>query len=97
MNTKDLKHPMQPIGWDETGKVIRFKENKIVSLILETSNLDLNKLCVMNARKMFNEGDYTQLMQLIGYSVSGFGDLSTSPKRLVNKADKIADKLSKAK
>lgn len=29
MNTKDLKHPMQPIGFDSKG-VIRFKENKIV-------------------------------------------------------------------
>jgi hypothetical protein len=94
MNLKDLKHPMQPIGWDDTGKVIRFKKNKIVRLLLDTGKLDINDLAKMNAQGMFNEGDYTQLMQLIGYSVSGFGDLSTSPEELVEKADNIAAKLS---
>lgn len=95
MNTKDLEHPMQPIGWDETGKVIRFKENKIVRMLLDTGKLDLNDLAVMNARGMFGEGDYTQLMQLIGYSTSGYGELSTSPEELVAKADGIAEELYK--
>lgn len=95
MKTKDLKHPMQPIGWDDTGKVIRFKANKIVRMLLDTGKLDLNDLAVMNAQGMFNEDDYTHLMQLIGYSVSGYGDLSTSPEELVAKADEIADELVK--
>jgi len=97
MNTKDLKHPMQPIGWDETGEVIRFKKNKIVDFLLDVYKPGLNDIAMRNAMGEFGEGDYTQLMQLIGYSVSGFGNLSTSPKAIVRKADRKADALCKLK
>jgi hypothetical protein len=95
MKISELKHPMQPIGWDETGKVIRFKANKIVRMLLDTHKLNLNDLAVMDAQGQFNDDDYTQLMQLIGYSVSGYGDLSTSPEEIVEKADEIAAELSR--
>jgi hypothetical protein len=88
---EDLKHPMQPIGWEED--VIRFKKNAIVDFLLDAGPYDLNKICCMP----FSKEDYTQLMQLIGYSVSGYGELSTSPEELVSKADRIADKLSRMK
>jgi len=39
--------------------------------------------------------DYTHLMQLIGYSVDGYGELSTSPPEKVACADVIAEKLRK--
>jgi hypothetical protein len=86
----ELKHPNQPIGWDNNG-VARFKENAIVRLLLDTSPLGLNKIAVMN----WPDGDYTHLMQLIGYSVSGYGDLSSSPPETVAAADKIVDRLIK--
>lgn len=41
--------------------------------------------------------DYQQLMQLIGYSVSGYGDLTTSPPEHVNAADRTAEKLLAAR
>lgn len=85
---EDLKHPMQPIGLDERG-VARFKKNAIVRLLLETSSLDLNNLGLMEITGSFPKGDYTQLMQLIGYSVSGFGELDTSPEEDVEIADRI--------
>ena len=94
---KDLKHPMQPIGFDGCSNkhsphgVIRFKPNAIVRFLLDAGPFDLNQISCMN----FSDEDYTQLMQLIGYSVSGYGDLSTSPKNLVRKADKKADKIFK--
>ena len=98
MEMKDLKHPMQPIGWDEkTGKVIRFKQNKIVRMLLDTHKLNLNDIAKMNAKGIFNNDDYTQLMQLIGYSVSGYGELSTSPEETVREADRIAAELSAAR
>ena len=84
-----MKHPMQPIVWDDD--VIRFRENKAVSLLLETSKLDLNDLSLMHQKGMLGEGDYTQLMQLIGYSVCSYGSLSTSPPEVVKKADHIAE------
>jgi glutamate 5-kinase len=92
MKTKDLKHPMQPIGWNETGDIIRFKANKIVRLLLDTSTLNLNQIAVMDVEGKFNDGDYIQLMQLIGYSVSGFGDLELSDE-ITEKADQIATEL----
>jgi len=58
MKTKDLKHPMQPIGWNETGDIIRFKANKIVRLLLDTSTLNLNQIAVMDVEGKFNDGDY---------------------------------------
>ena len=84
-----MKHPIQPVAKDEHG-VLRFKQNTIVSFLvdwcagqnraagyqlLKTPNdkaPDLNTLARMN----FPREDWVQLAQLLGYSVSGFGDLS---------------------
>jgi len=41
----------------------------------------------------FSKEDYTQLMQLIGYSVGGAGDLSGFDRKTINAADKKAKKL----
>lgn len=83
-----VKHPMQPIVYSKD-KVIRFKENVIVSFLLNSGPNDMNKLAMMN----FSKDDWTQFYQLIGYSVSGFGDLSRVDKKIVIEADKIAEKL----
>ena len=82
------KHPMQPVEIDDHG-VARFKVNKIVRLLLDAGPLDLNKLACMN----FSDEDRAQLAQLIGYSVSGYGDLSYA--RQVGKADRRVKKLVK--
>ena len=64
------KHPIQPLAFDEHG-VLRFKENKIVSHLIDHGSIDLNQIAVMD----FDKEDREQLAQLIGYSLSGFGDL----------------------
>lgn len=64
-------HPTQPIVVDKHG-THRFKENGIVRALLETGTLDLNKIAIMN----FSQEDRVQFAQLIGYSLSGVGDLS---------------------
>lgn len=46
--------------------------------------------------KPFSKEDYTHLMQLIGYSTSGFGELSRANKKVVATADAEADKIWKA-
>lgn len=89
-----MRHPMQPVEDDGHG-VIRFKENKLISFLLKECPYDLNKLHCKHADGDFNKGDYTQLMQLLGYSVSGYGGLSSSPKKSIKKADKRAAKLAK--
>ncbi len=66
-----MKHPIQPLLPDEHG-VLRFKENKIVSFLLDNGPYDMNSL----ACERFSQEDYEQFAQLIGYSLSGFGTLS---------------------
>lgn len=66
-----MKHPMQKIHKDEHGTP-RFVANPIVRFLLDAGPFDLNQLAVMN----FSEADHRQLAQLIGYSTSGYGDLS---------------------
>jgi hypothetical protein len=41
----------------------------------------------------FTKDDRMQLAQLLGYSVSGFGDLSYVDKKIVEEADKQVDYL----
>ena len=68
-------HPVQPVVVDSY-KVYRFKENKIVKILLEAASegrrLDLNMIAMMDIPRE----DRVQFAQLIGYSVSGWGDLS---------------------
>lgn len=85
-------HPMQPIIRDKQG-IIRFRKNKIVRLLLETSHLNLNSLKIMLDEGMVSQADYTHLTQLIGYSVDGYAELSTSPPELVETADRVAAQL----
>lgn len=63
--------PQQPIKMDLAG-CLRFQENAIVSSLLETSSLDMNKIAVMD----FSQADREQFAQLIGYSLSGYSELS---------------------
>ena len=70
-------HPMQEVVW--VGKVARFRENKLVSMLLDAaakSGMDLNAIAMLSAKGDVEDADVIQLMQLIGYSVSGYGDLT---------------------
>ena len=80
------KNPTQPIYKAKDG-VIRFKINKIVRLLLDVGPIDMNKLACMD----FSNDDRMQFAQLIGYSVSGFGELSYCDEETINEADRIAD------
>lgn len=68
------KLPLQPIALDEQG-VLRFRKNKLVDYLLDHGGLTLNDLAVAPELQDCRE-DWEQFSQLIGYSVSGFGDLS---------------------
>lgn len=68
-------HPIQDIILDSNGTP-RFRENAIVRYMLEMGKFggtfNLNTL----ALQQFSDEDRMQLAQLIGYSISGYGDLS---------------------
>lgn len=66
-----LPHPMQPVA-DDGNDVLRFKPNAIVRALLDEGKIDMNQIAV---RDFFTE-DRVQFAQLIGYSLSGFGELS---------------------
>lgn len=81
-----MKHPIQPLELDEHG-VIRFKLNAIVRFLLDEGPFDLNQL----AGKSFSVEDHEQFAQLIGYSLSGFGELSYVKNETYEVAAKIID------
>jgi hypothetical protein len=68
-----MKHPIQPL--ENIDGIPRFKANAIVRHLLDygrSHGCGLNELHGMN----FSKEDHIQLAQLIGYSLSGYGDLS---------------------
>lgn len=65
------KHPVQPLVRDKH-KTLRFKQNAIVRFLLDNGPNDMNKLAVMP----FTNEDRAQFAQLIGYSLSGYSELS---------------------
>lgn len=68
-------HPIQPLAKDQHG-VLRFRKNQIVSDLLDLASqhgLDLNKIALAD----YSDEDRRQLAQLIGYSLSGYSELSS--------------------
>jgi hypothetical protein len=63
--------PIQPLYTDEHGTV-RFRANALVRFLLDNGGIDMNKLAVED----FPVEDREQFAQLIGYSLSGFSELS---------------------
>lgn len=73
---------MQPIAIAADG-CTRFSENRIVSRLLTVAQehgygLHEIAIAIAAAEGKFEQAEVEQLTQLIGYSVSGFCDLSTS-------------------
>lgn len=68
------KQPMQPVVRADDG-VLRFQQNKIVRALLSFATprgMGMNEIAMAN----FSAEDQMQFAQLIGYSLSGYGDLS---------------------
>lgn len=68
-----MTHPTQPLIYVDG--ILRFKENRIVSFLLEfarSKGVGLNEISMMP----FSVEDRQQLAQLIGYSMSGYCELS---------------------
>lgn len=86
------KPVMQPIVIDDKG-IARFRENRIVRDTLKAAervNFSLNTIAVGR----YDDWEREQFSQLIGYSVSGYGDLyPDSPS--VERADRIVEQMIK--
>lgn len=79
-------HPIQPVYKDELG-TIRFKANAIVTYLLDKGPFDMNHLVLQD----FSQEDREQFAQLIGYSLSGFGELSYTKDETYETASKMAE------
>jgi hypothetical protein len=84
-----MRHPIQEVYLDEH-KRARFRENKIVKFLLEAGPFDMNQLACMP----FSKEDREQFAQLIGYSVTGFGELSYVSDEAYNEAESKASTLA---
>lgn len=86
-------HPVQPIHM--VRGVARFRQNSIVKHLLNSGAgpFNLNDLARGEAEGRWSPGDYTQFIQLIGYSVSGYAELSTSPPEIVEAAHAEVERL----
>ncbi len=81
-------HPVQEVI-NHNG-VHRFRKNAIVEWLLDTHpNIDMNAIACEN----FTKADRTQFAQLIGYSVSGAGDLSYFDRNVLRTADCRSERL----
>ncbi len=70
-STKYDPQPMQPVALDDEGGV-RFRKNAIGRHLLDHGGIDLNQIACLG----FSREDHEQFAQLIGYSVSGYHELS---------------------
>jgi hypothetical protein len=66
---KPPPHPVQPLVVD-SDNTLRFKQNKIVRFLLDAGSFNLNQLDKMP----FENEDWAQLLQLIGMSLTGYGE-----------------------
>jgi hypothetical protein len=88
MRTSEQKHPRQPIGFGKDG-VIRFKENAIVRWLVDSKRVSLNDI----DGRDFPREDVAQFWQMLGYSVSGFGDLKLVSDEELAELDLEADRV----
>lgn len=94
------RHPPQPVVMIDG--VARFKANAIVEYLLgvaRRNGFGLNELAGVGTfapGKPFSREDWSQFAQLIGYSVSGYCDLSYGEDRVAGPALREAERLEKA-
>ncbi len=74
MSDKSVKFPVQPVDKDPNGH-LRFVKNRIVNHLY---NVGKANKCSMNdlADMDFTNEEWRQFAQLIGYSLSGYSELS---------------------
>ncbi len=77
---------LQPVYTDKHG-VLRFKDNAIVRYLLDNGGIDMNDLALVQ----FTQSDREQFASLIGYSLSGFSELSYVSNEVYETAEKMAE------
>src|SRR5271170_6490374 len=86
--------PMQPIYLDEEGTP-RFKGNAIVRRLFKEKIISLNDIAMWLDDVPVEDAE--QFWQLLGYSTSGYGDLSFVRPEIIAEADAKAEALLEKK
>lgn len=92
---RKLRNPLQPVSLIEG--VMRFKKNKIVDDLLDfasSKGLSLNDIALRCQKGDYSQDDYEQLMQLIGYSICGFHEISFVSDETALEASKLAKEIN---
>jgi hypothetical protein len=55
----------------------RFIENKVIRHLVDIKVIDLNKLVIDYFNNKFDQKSYAEFNMMLGYSVSGFSELSS--------------------
>lgn len=95
---KRVSIPMRPIALDQDGRP-RFQENVVVRRLFDRASehgYNMNHLR-SEADLHSAQADWEEFLQLIGYSTSGYGELSIVSAASVIAADTAADELLKDK
>jgi hypothetical protein len=71
--TKDAKHPRQPIGIAPDG-IVRFKPNALLRLLVDGGHINLNVVILRAQESRIPDEDLAQFWQLLGTSISAFGE-----------------------
>jgi hypothetical protein len=61
--------------FDENG-VQRFRKNGVLTHLVKIRSIELNQIALMFGRGSFSQRDFAEFNMALGYSVSGFADLS---------------------
>ncbi len=89
--------PLQPLAFDDQG-VIRFEANPLVRFLLDEASAgrhcDLNRLAWFAQSQAVPARHQEQLAMLIGYSLSGFSELSYVRDVTYEKAEAMAKRLT---
>lgn len=92
------RHPDQPVLLVKESRfgfgITRFKKNTIVEWLAMHR---LNEICTLVQEGKFPREDYVQLMQLIGYSASGYCDVPLVNRRERDRARAASDAVLKSK
>lgn len=81
-----MNQPIQPLE-KRTDGILRFTPNAVVRYLLDNGPIDMNHL----ANCPFGNNDREQFAQLIGYSLSGFEELSYVSDETYEAAERMAD------
>lgn len=87
-----MKRPSQRLIIDAHG-IVRFKANSIIRYLIDSGKIDLNAI----AAHPFPREDRVQFLQLMGYSLCGFGEHDYVTDRDYEAAQESASKRVKKK